>query len=708
MATKRPRESVDIDAHVLDVDSEGGEQHEVVEEVPSPVSASKTRIVILDEDENNNENGSPTAPHNNSTPQTNLFARLWDQIGFLGVSSCFVKEETDLLARVNTLSTRSRVVMLCLLQRRKSLFSEVDLRTRYFNGAVEPHETILQDAVDVGCLHHVDVVASLQECLEGLTCEHLVAIFVRLGVPPPPKAVKRTLIETLSGLAEANHENQFFSVVGNFYRLDLQLRTLFHYLTDLMYVVMQKGSTANPTQDTESGNCQRAFLVLEALKVNPEKLPTSTMVIENTLLTTTWRQGREDLDRVVFAMRCCWSISSALQLKNRTIMNSTWFDMNWKIVQSNCPMEVGGGGGGTAPSPHLQRVHPTYMWLLVAVELAQCAELVHAYGRAATLWKHVMSYPWFRPHKRGFYTLRYALDMEHEGKKESAMRAIEALLGINNQKPSSNGGQCSGSNTIRLCDRIALERTLRKLYKPPARWGTPPSTKLNEPRVVAMMGLRDAATRKWIAGQAVLSVEDYVMQNYLALRGPNYRGAHCEGSLLSGLFQLLLWDVTFMQMSKELNSFVVPYQTTPLDYGTAHFVKCRQNKIRRLFQSLEALTPQGMADYITASYAQHIGTVTGHSWDLFELATLRRVGAALQKTRSVVPILQHGLSEFKFGGLPDLWIWSHDEANEPDLIVVEVKAPNDSLSEAQIAWNHVLVGAGVHVEVCHVEETEPM
>ena len=85
---------------------------------------------------------------------------------------------------------------------------------------------------------------------------------------------------------------------------------------------------------------------------------------------------------------------------------------------------------------------------------------------------------------------------------------------------------------------------------------------------------------------------------------------------------------------------------------------------------------------------------------------LSRVAAALVATGSLVPIFRHILAEFSFGGLPDVWLWTQGEGVAPGLHCVEVKAPNDSLSDSQRAWHHVLLSAGVSVEVCHVKQVQ--
>ena len=69
------------------------------------------------------------------------------------------------------------------------------------------------------------------------------------------------------------------------------------------------------------------------------------------------------------------------------------------------------------------------------------------------------------------------------------------------------------------------------------------------------------------------------------------------------------------------------------------------------------------------------------------------------------------------GGIPDLFLWRKEvnqEENQEDEVAsdqdkkevrgevcfAEVKSENDRLSDTQRLWIHVLVGAGVKVELC--------
>lgn len=54
-------------------------------------------------------------------------------------------------------------------------------------------------------------------------------------------------------------------------------------------------------------------------------------------------------------------------------------------------------------------------------------------------------------------------------------------------------------------------------------------------------------------------------------------------------------------------------------------------------------------------------------------------------------------------GIPDLFLWNVDRK---EVMFVEVKSENDRLSDTQRLWIHILLGAGVKVELCNAVARE--
>lgn len=64
-----------------------------------------------------------------------------------------------------------------------------------------------------------------------------------------------------------------------------------------------------------------------------------------------------------------------------------------------------------------------------------------------------------RSGRRGYWTVRLSVDLEHLGRKEESLQVAE--MGVND--PSIRGG-----------DLVALQRRVVRLSKPPRRWKKPP------------------------------------------------------------------------------------------------------------------------------------------------------------------------------------------------------------------------------------------
>jgi Fanconi-associated nuclease 1 len=55
------------------------------------------------------------------------------------------------------------------------------------------------------------------------------------------------------------------------------------------------------------------------------------------------------------------------------------------------------------------------------------------------------------------------------------------------------------------------------------------------------------------------------------------------------------------------------------------------------------------------------------------------------------------------GGIPDLFLWKPEERT---VRFSEVKSENDRLSDTQRLWIHILMAAGVQVELCNAVARE--
>lgn len=99
------------------------------------------------------------------------------------------------------------------------------------------------------------------------------------------------------------------------------------------------------------------------------------------------------------------------------------------------------------------RVYSTICTLGVSI-----LEREHRYGEAVEYLKELLS-SCTRSGRRGYWTVRLSVDLEHLGRKEESLQVAE--MGVND--PSIRGG-----------DLVALQRRVVRLSKPPRRWKKPP------------------------------------------------------------------------------------------------------------------------------------------------------------------------------------------------------------------------------------------
>ena len=183
-----------------------------------------------------------------------------------------------------------------------------------------------------------------------------------------------------------------------------------------------------------------------------------------------------------------------------------------------------------------------------------------------------------------------------------------------------------------------------------------------------------------------VSVEEAVLE---AMGGD---GVWCEGSLLSTLFGLLLWQEIFAPVE---GMFQHRFQDAPLDMDSSWFYANRRDA---LTTRLECLAGGAAYDEVVLAYRAHVGQrCRGVVWDAFEIAWLQRVVTSLGP--ALVPILSRiarhpGIHR---AGLPDLALFEGET-----LVFVEVKGPGDQVSTEQALWHDALLRAGVDVRLARV------
>ena len=201
-------------------------------------------------------------------------------------------------------------------------------------------------------------------------------------------------------------------------------------------------------------------------------------------------------------------------------------------------------------------------------------------------------------------------------------------------------------------------------------------------------------------------------------------GVHLENSIFLSIFALLMWDALFLPIPSAFGS---GWQDAPTDLlvgGRGAFYARRHVIIDALLESIanappddayanaasdagaarnDTTAPLTLAARLAAAYATHVGEACiGIEWARVDLPLLQWAASALGA--HVVCAICRALADDYAGmshGSPDLLML----ASHPVLAarLVEVKGPNDKLSDGQHAWIDVLVRAGADVEVAYVE-----
>lgn len=381
--------------------------------------------------------------------------------------------------------------------------------------------------------------------------------------------------------------------------------------------------------------------------------------------------------------------------------------------------------------PHsmfLSRFSAPWVYTKILTLGVSVLERERRYEEAIELLKGLLSRS-YCPGQRGYWTLRLSIDLEHMGHLEESLLAAEK--GIDDA-------------WVRAGDRMALQRRILRLGKPPRRWKKPAFAKAVGKTIkeVYVRGrpLNSATGAKSIFygydGQQC-SVEQLALQYYSGEQGGCWQGVHSEGGIWMTYFGLLMWDVLFADVP---DVFQTSFQTAPLDLRTDFFYPSRESLIETQLSNIH----MGEANKIlSASWEAHFGTsCQGVNWDRHSLVELQTIASCIggPALAAICRLLAEDYGSWA-AGMPDLLLWrtSSDEKDLPcrncghslsyggssepcsccfqdavnnigttdsrgEAKLVEVKGPRDRLSEQQRAWILVLIDAGLCVEVCKINE----
>ncbi|CAA6659803.1 unnamed protein product [Spirodela intermedia] len=280
--------------------------------------------------------------------------------------------------------------------------------------------------------------------------------------------------------------------------------------------------------------------------------------------------------------------------------------------------------------------------------------------------------------KRGYWTLRLSVDLEHLGfANESLSVAEEGIL----------------DPWVRAGSRLALQKRVLRLGKPPRRWKIPDFAaairrKIPEVHVKGRPLNSETGTKNRYYGYdgEQCGVEQLALQ-YYAGEGGGWRGVHAESGIWLTIFGLLMWDILFADVP---DVFRTQFQMAPLDLDSDSFYSSRRDLIESHLQRIN----DGMADeMLIISWESHLNTVCrGVNWGRHTLSDLRAAVSCIGG-RNLAPICRLLARDYK--------TWS---SGMPDLLLKACRGegPRDQLSEQQRAWMLFLMDSGLDVELCRV------
>ncbi|KAG8012727.1 Fanconi-associated nuclease 1 [Nibea albiflora] len=417
-------------------------------------------------------------------------------------------------------------------------------------------------------------------------------------------------------------------------------------------------------------------------------------------------QDREDLIRYEASMRALQEVASAMQggqweeaMELYTAAKSDWQELRKNhdlSYQEELPVFLRSFTTGWAYSRILSR----------GVEILQ---RLRRYEEAIDELRSLLLQSTYCPDSRGRWWDRLALNLhQHLKKPEQAICAIRD--GLSDPLVRTGHKLSLHQRAVRMKESASLKK-YRRLLK------DLPTIQVQDVRHVTIRGQlfpheggmgksvflipangegEESANATVIGSVEELSLAHYHQQGF-------DQGIHGEGSTFSTLFALLLWDIIFMEGIPDV--FRNPYQTCPLDLYTDCFYENRREAIDSRVQLLSEASVETLHDMLKDVWTCQEGKVCSLvSWERF---------SSLQQAQSLVSCLGGAFlggmiarmsKDYRHcrAGLPDLVVWN---TSNNSYKLVEVKGPNDRLSQKQQIWLDELQKLGADVEVCHVVAT---
>ncbi|XP_051917458.1 fanconi-associated nuclease 1 isoform X2 [Hippocampus zosterae] len=329
------------------------------------------------------------------------------------------------------------------------------------------------------------------------------------------------------------------------------------------------------------------------------------------------------------------------------------------------------------------------------------------YEEAVDELRYLLLQDVYCPNNRGRWWDRLALNLQqHLKKTEEAICAIRDGL----SDPFVRTG-----HKLSLYQRASRMRESASFKKYHLQLRDLPTVDVQDVRHVSIRGqlfpheggtgksrfLVPSNTDDFTDGTVICSVEDLSLAHY---RQQGFdQGIHGEGSTFSTLFALLMWDIIFMDGIPDV--FRNLYQACPLDFHTDCFYENRKEAVDYRVQLISEASAETLRVMLEDVWTSQKGKVCScANWELFSSLSQAQSLVSCLGGAFLAGVTARMAKDFRHsrGGLPDLVVWNTCDNTYK---LVEVKGPNDRLSQKQQIWLDELQKLGADVEVCHVVAT---
>ncbi|KAJ5906338.1 uncharacterized protein N7473_003254 [Penicillium subrubescens] len=359
---------------------------------------------------------------------------------------------------------------------------------------------------------------------------------------------------------------------------------------------------------------------------------------------------------------------------------------------------------------YLRRFSPAWVYTRIIHKSLNPLGRFKEHKREHEILTELLAQRLFHASRRGAWYQRKALLEEHylsaltptEGRNEENQRKFWKRVALRTCEEGLEDPLCHLIYHYDLQKRIMkLEKALRVVKRDQHDFGHVMLSKPVERTVEGIRIERDEGPKKgkatvWIDERegGECRVESMCLSWY---RDHGWKGYHSEGGLFFGL---LFYDILFTYIP---NVFQTPFQTCPLDLHTDVFYPSRASEINHRLVEITNGDAERLIREIHDRESATQPCAIGIDWS-FELDDLIEIVQCF-RGEALATICKVMAQEYqqRGGGIPDLFLWS---AEKKTVLFVEVKSENDRLSDTQRLWIHILLGAGVQVELCNAVARE--